>query len=196
MFFLNKDTGFVCGYGSLISGVILRTYDGGETWQNSILPQSNVVTSIDFINDSVGYSGGEDGAIYKTIDGGLTWDYLSCVIWPIDIEDIDFINDSIGFAKPYYNPLYKTIDGGISWTPVSPNINSFFYDGKNHSVYFFDDSNGFVVGDSVIYKTVDQGENWEKQNADSSKYYRAICMIDYDFGANLKMLLAANCLKL
>lgn len=179
--FLSKDTGFVCGYFVQGEGAILRTYDGGENWQNTI-SDILVCTSIVFVNDYVGYSGGQDGVVYKTTDGGITWEYSSSLQPIYDYEAMEFINDSVGFVKAYYGPLYKTTDGAQSWNPVSPIINSLFYEGKNHSIHFVDDSTGFVVGSSAIFKTIDQGDNWYQQNADSGYYYRAIYMINESEG--------------
>ncbi|MFU8844567.1 MAG: WD40/YVTN/BNR-like repeat-containing protein [Bacteroidales bacterium] len=176
LYFLNKDTGFVCGTISHGVGFVMKTSDGGVNWQ---ITYTNLVCSaIDFVNDSVGFTGGQDGGIYKTNDRGETWNYFSNVQAFSDFEDLKFVNDSVGFVKNYSSAIYKTIDGGLTWSVVSDKIGSHFDDRKNNSIHFFTDSIGFVVGIGKIYKTVDQGSSWHKKNVDSKKYYRALCMIN------------------
>ena len=55
------------------------------------------VTTIDFINDDIGWIAGDNGTLLKTVDGGENWNTIQLdEDW--DISMIDFINDSIGWA--------------------------------------------------------------------------------------------------
>ena len=73
--FLNTSFGLAASY----SGYILRTTDGGSTWDTIPTGQPNLVplTSIAIYNDTIAYAGYDDlGAgfgILRTIDAGLTW---------------------------------------------------------------------------------------------------------------------------
>jgi hypothetical protein len=55
-----------------LGGVILRTTNGGSTWNAQVTPTSQTLNSIFFVNDSVGYAAGASGVILKTRTGGTT----------------------------------------------------------------------------------------------------------------------------
>jgi photosystem II stability/assembly factor-like uncharacterized protein len=57
---------------------ILRTSDGGRTWQRIHLDATPGVSEIDFVSRSVGYAKDPWGGLYDTRDGGRTWRY----VWP------------------------------------------------------------------------------------------------------------------
>ena len=68
--FPQKDTGYCAGKG----GVILKTTDAGETWNQ--LPQSllsGIIKSLFFLDANTGYAISGNKLI-KTTDGGLTWE--------------------------------------------------------------------------------------------------------------------------
>ena len=175
--FFNKDTGLVCGSISHGVGYVLRTYDGGETWTNT-QSQMYSCAAIDFVNDSVGFAGGQDGIVYRTIDKGVTWDFLSQISIFIDINELYFTSKNVGFVITYWGSVFKTIDGGISWSAIiRMNDYNYFDDRKSNAIYFVTDSIGFAVGNGV-YKTIDQGDNWLRQNADTTKYYRSVFMLN------------------
>jgi photosystem II stability/assembly factor-like uncharacterized protein len=79
VFFLpdNPDLGWVCGFQS----AVLRTTDGGETWQGARVPVNGMqLESIMFLNDTLGYASGpnsstteNEGNVFKSTDGGETW---------------------------------------------------------------------------------------------------------------------------
>ncbi|HEX6064707.1 MAG TPA: hypothetical protein VFZ04_10835, partial [Longimicrobiales bacterium] len=58
-------------------GSVLRTMDGGQTWQSRSVPDADSLDlrDIEAFDSLSAYvlSAGEDGRIYKTVDGGLTW---------------------------------------------------------------------------------------------------------------------------
>jgi len=89
-FFTSPDTGFI---GTLYSTNILRTVNGGQSWQIVIIPVSTPVYDIRFITTDVGYACGGDGFtsgfILKTVDRGQVWtlDYgdnytYNALSWP------------------------------------------------------------------------------------------------------------------
>lgn len=124
IYFVNSDTGFVVG-GVLGEGAILRTLNGGASWDTTKtfdLVGSTFVslTSVYFPTKMIGYTIGS-GRIFKTIDCGDNW-------FEVDLSntfnsnantDIIFVNADTGFYgyTDFGSACYRTLDGGLSWTP-------------------------------------------------------------------------------
>ena len=60
-------------------GTVLRTVDGGKTWQRRVVPDAEALDfrDIEAFDESTAYAlsigAGELSRIYKTTDGGATW---------------------------------------------------------------------------------------------------------------------------
>lgn len=54
-------------------GLIIRSNDGGKSWQQSKTPASVLLTGVTFVNERKGWAVGHDGLILSTQDGGSTW---------------------------------------------------------------------------------------------------------------------------
>ncbi len=67
---------------------------------------------------------------------------------------VQFPNDT-GYAVGYYGTVIRSTDRGLSWAAM-PFPNS----GNLQDVYFHDALNGFAVGDSGLFHTVDGGLSW------------------------------------
>ena len=78
IFFVNENTGYVCGAG--FYGNIYKTTNGRYNWA----PQTTVpwinMTYILFINQNTGYAGGQSGLIFKTTNGGVSVNQISSEI--------------------------------------------------------------------------------------------------------------------
>jgi len=178
IFFINKDTGWVCN----VDGNIYKTTDGGNTWSTQLHQPNTSFRCIGFANAQNGWSGNlgpgrwsptiDTLPLYSTNDGGNTWQAVSNITGtlPKGICGISVVNDSVVYAVgrvggPAY--LLKTIDGGISWQSIDMNALAFqLIDCK-----FFSADTGIVVGgfpgpnysDSkyrILY-TTDGGTNWQ-----------------------------------
>ena len=74
IYFRNPTLGFICGG----HGAIYRTSDGGATWQSQVLTGDHGISTVNFLNDSLGFCAANDassgeGQVFMTTDGGLTW---------------------------------------------------------------------------------------------------------------------------
>jgi photosystem II stability/assembly factor-like uncharacterized protein len=58
--------------GDRLSGVIVRTLDGGATW-TQVAATPAALQAVVFVDALHGWAGGGDGALWRTSDGGLTW---------------------------------------------------------------------------------------------------------------------------
>ena len=125
-YFKDADNGFVAGgtaptssFPETIKAVILKTTDGGNTWQKKYEggDEGEWCWKISFLNSNFGYASIENfnkANILKTTDGGETWTNLS-VADNHDIQGIGFISDKIGWVGGY-GVTSSTTDGGLTWT--------------------------------------------------------------------------------
>lgn len=186
-FFVNKENGFL-----RIWGTILRTTDSGWTWDTLVVKNDNKAPNLYFVNNSIGfiYGGDKNYSIengfrltefQKTTDGGKTWRIFSAGASPYYGYDLIFfgfkmINDSIGFAHSRY--LFKTTDQGESWNELG----SLTRDSLN-SVYFINDSTGWLCGNSgLILHTKNGGTNWRIQPNPATENLRSIQFANEQIG--------------
>jgi photosystem II stability/assembly factor-like uncharacterized protein len=109
---------------------ILRTTNGGTTWEIKQYPKSGEFFSAIVFHDSLhGVMGGEFGSLVHSTDGGITWmqarvDSSPYAQW--GIRRIRFFNRNYGFAMGGHMDIvgvvWKTTDGGLNWSSsgVSP----------------------------------------------------------------------------
>jgi photosystem II stability/assembly factor-like uncharacterized protein len=123
---VNERVAWASGSG----GTIVRTRDGGATWQLVSIPGSEKLDfrDIDAVAEDVAYvlsiGNGESSRIYKTADGGRSWTlqftntdqqafFDAMAFW--DAERGIAFSDSINGQLV----IRRTVDGGRSWTPVT-----------------------------------------------------------------------------
>ncbi len=64
--FISENEGYVCGYNIIKKqGVLLYTYDGGDTWNKLWHEQDKRLGAIEQANDSILLIGGEDGLLLR-----------------------------------------------------------------------------------------------------------------------------------
>ncbi|MDI9257960.1 WD40/YVTN/BNR-like repeat-containing protein [Flavobacterium sedimenticola] len=129
----NKNEGIVCAATSeditQSNALILKTTDGGETWQKVYQSTRPYETTwkVSFPTKDVGYvtiqsynpdPNVKQQRIAKTTDGGKTWTEINLV------EDagtrefgIGFIDENHGFVGTM-NSGFETIDGGVTWQKI------------------------------------------------------------------------------
>ena len=76
--FIDENTGWVVGIRvnpeeKSQKSIIQMTTDGGETWQNQETGKEDILEDIFFLDDSVGWTVGENGVILHTTNGGNLW---------------------------------------------------------------------------------------------------------------------------
>lgn len=123
-----------------------------------------------------GYAGFNDGYIARSTNGGLTW---STVLDNIEnVNAIDVVGTNTVYVAGYYGYFYKTTNGGVNWaTGVFPNISQYL-----SSVDFIDANTGWVVGESIIFKTTDGGTTWNTQPDGTTNLYYEVHFFDLNKG--------------
>ncbi len=123
--FAPDRSGFVVGF----DGTILRTPDGGATWQQQTSGREGMersLTSVACLNPEQAWAVGF-GAALRTTDGGRSWErakgFLSPGASPAGSHAIDFADASRGWAAAGWQIL-GTSDGGLHWTVLRQQVRS------------------------------------------------------------------------
>lgn len=150
------NTGFAYGSG----GTILRTDDGGSTWNGLATGTGALVYGVDLVdaNTIVARVGGSQACSLRvSTDGGQTFNRVvfdgteaSC---DVAIDSVDFVSKNDGFVLMHDGRVLKTNDGGASFG-VATKVDG----GKQ--LAFADATNGFAITASTLKKTPDGGQTW------------------------------------
>ncbi len=196
-----ENTWYAVGGDFIPSSIIVKSTDDGETWINQQVPTSNLLTSVYFVDENIGYATGVKATIVKTTDGGNNWYNLfpNTGQW---LYSICFVDQNVGWAvggNEYSEIILKTTNGGNNWI-----IQSETGDNKwLQSVSFVNSNLGFAVGGDIynstgyfIYKTTNGGLTWDYQRFSSNSYLNSILMVNekvgYCTGTNGLILKTAN----
>lgn len=164
--FATKDVGFASGWDEYYS-VVLRTVDGGTTWQQTPL-DSMLVFGIHTQTDKHVFIAGYDQScncamILKTSDGGYEWQKENVPEY-FGFYSFAFPTPTTGYVCGYGGGILRTKDGGASWQPLETGTTIVF-----RNITFPNANVGYAVGGEhfnlpdQIYKTTDGGDSWELQ---------------------------------
>ncbi len=172
VFFLpsNPQYGWACGY----NGYVVRTTDGGRTWQGSIVPYNGRMgghlESVHFVDALNGYTSGPAG-VFRSTDGGVTW---ADVTPPFPSEGpwgCYFLSATAGIVLgggcggP--QNFFRTTNGGQSWTLFQSNQPS---SGLTDAILFADGT-GYAVSSGLIWQTTDSGASWSVLASSGPAYW-------------------------
>ncbi len=113
--FPQADTGFVLERNNISTNStrLLKTMDGGASWNEYTPTTSNLLYGLKMINTLEGYIVGENSTVLKTTDGGQNWISLTTNIPPGQILSNIFITSSNIYVSG--EGVYKsTLTTGIS----------------------------------------------------------------------------------
>jgi photosystem II stability/assembly factor-like uncharacterized protein len=105
-----------------VYGTIIKTVDGGITWQEILPNIGEFINDISFVSTKTGYFTTIYGDLYKTTDGGNTWTLVSDYnAVNVGYNQIEFVTETQGYLwnSGSYTKVYLTKDSGNTWTLVA-----------------------------------------------------------------------------
>ncbi|HEX7880452.1 MAG TPA: YCF48-related protein [Candidatus Eisenbacteria bacterium] len=182
--FINQNTGWI-GYLYQVNGTaLIRTDDGGSTWNSVTLPAPapagvcgmQVIDSTTVV--AVGAYYGTPTFI-RTDDAGANWSVLDMSPYCGALVDVHFFNDQVGVAVGSSTPgpnrrhmILRTTDGGITWEvrQVGSRNRELCWKASfpNEQAGFVSIENLAGIGPTYFLKTQDGGVNWTEVFATSS----------------------------
>ncbi|MFZ1517145.1 MAG: YCF48-related protein [Ignavibacteriaceae bacterium] len=180
VFFVDSLYGWAAG----ASSCVLKTTDGGETWNEQTVPINTTLRKIYFSDRNKGVIiGGEVwapyfGSVIVTTDGGNTWIDTDPIPYPSDtrgFNDLHFINESVGYIAGFEG-VYRTTNMGQTWEPKGGS-------GWATAIYFIDPQTGFL-GNTIgsLLKTTDSGGSWQEINSMHWTFHKDIKFLDSQIG--------------
>jgi photosystem II stability/assembly factor-like uncharacterized protein len=154
--FIDSLTGYACAYRTSDTSYILKSTNGGDSWQ-IIYRSYFYMQNFQFLNKDTGYVCG--AYIFKTTNGGFNWIQLnSASVSPEQLYVLN--NDTIWFisSNSLVGGVFRTTNGGVNWTQQ---LNA----GTQNpdKIYMYNSRIGFISnqgGHPDIKKTTNGGFNW------------------------------------
>ncbi len=151
VYFVNDNIGFILGN----NGLLLKTINGGNSWEIININAQHDLRTISFANEQVGFING-----LKTTDGGITW------ITQASSEIYGFIyayNENrimAGHGNSFDGQIYESNDGGLSW------LSTYTFGGLAmfNDCDFVSQNDGYLSSwyGGHLFKTIDAGINWSE----------------------------------
>ncbi len=171
--FPSQNIGYAVGRNQNNS-VVLKTIDGGETWQQLVLPINGILEASSFISVNSGFIVGRNGIILKTDNGGDNWDIIDDG-FPVayDYYSVQFVSQNTVFVSGNDGVIIRSNNDGLNWTMLETYRSQLPVGLVTYnSLHFIDHMNGFAVASKngsyqVVLRTTDGGAFWGIQNSNA-----------------------------
>lgn len=159
---VTQDTVYAVGE----DGTVLKTTNGGNTWQikNEVAGIVDQLFAVQFVSGTVGWAAGEYGQVIKTTDGGLTW-FPQFVPTVSDLYAVYFTSASQGWVGGNGGQIFSTTNGGLSWNPDTTHSGNTIF-----GIYFRNSTTGWAVGtNGEVLTSTNGGNSWTHQTSGTSQ---------------------------
>lgn len=178
--FTSKKRGWIVGSVSrgdrVLDSLLLRTDDGGASWQRVSAPVKVELLHLDFRGEKRGWIVGDRGTILRTADGGETWRQQR-VNTTATLYHVDFEDDETGWAVGERSTILRTTDGGATWLAVEVPVLG--PRATLLSVAFANKDDGWIVGrNGMILRSSDGGRTWVRQESGTKQHIYALYVRD------------------
>lgn len=185
-------------YSSVVTGPnarIYKTENGGDSWTElsgglPIEDDCRIGLAISNEDPNTLYALYVDGDnldvddIYKSTNAGDTWVGLNVHGGDDDIPDNAMGGFGWYFGEVYMNPydndqlivpgveMYQSLDAGLNWEQNVPEWWTYEVHADKHAVAFLDENSYIIATDGGLYKTDNNGDDWEDiENIPITQFY-------------------------
>lgn len=123
---INAQNILVGGYrlvtGQPVQNGIFKSTDGGNHWELIGEVPGSRISSIDFVNTTLGFACSYSNGIFKTTDGGNNWQKLNTdlIDFSPNYNAIKAVSPQVIFAAGNRGTIIKSDDGGENWMQLNP----------------------------------------------------------------------------
>ncbi len=170
-----SDANNGCAVG--LSGIILRTTNGGTTWTQQTSGTNYDLFSVSFTDANNGFAVGANGILLHTTNGGANWTQQVSGTY-YELSGVYFTEANKGCAVGYAGKILHTTNGGANWIQQTSGTNNALW-----GVSFADANNGCAVGDGgTILRTTNGGTTWTQQASGTSNALYGVSFTDANNG--------------
>jgi photosystem II stability/assembly factor-like uncharacterized protein len=185
------------------SGIVLKTTNGGFSWQRQNTGISFPIEDIMFINANMGWAVannfiGMGALILSTTNGGSSWQNYTYPDSTAVFSGVYFLDPLNGWISGYDGLFLNTTNGGASWIR-KPTDSSFASNLPVKSICMYNNRIGYASGGfrdlaGVIWRTTNFGNLWEGHVAGGEPLYGLLVIDslniiavggDLEFGASI-----------
>jgi photosystem II stability/assembly factor-like uncharacterized protein len=135
-------------------GVILRSNDGGRSFQSQVSASDKTLFGVFFADDQRGWAVGMESTMITTTDGGVTWapqQVKSPPGFSLALYDLEILGN-VGWAVGNSGFLLTSTDAGLTWNlvDVPPQLGSYWF----REVALLPGGKGFIVGSTGMVLTI------------------------------------------
>lgn len=167
-------------------GQILRTVDGGQTWNNQLIPNdynNTTFRAIHFISPNIGWAVGNNGTILATVNGGSKarqsdWGRTNSPT-KMNLLTVKAVNRNVVWAAGDSGTVLLTVNAGESWNSVGGGT---IGKARIFAIDALSDQKAWVAAwaDNTAYllRTTNGGANWTVVYTQPNGWLGAIKMSD------------------
>ncbi|MFN3560988.1 MAG: VPS10 domain-containing protein [Chloroherpetonaceae bacterium] len=152
--FLDNQIGFLVGS----NGTILKTTDGGTTWDSKTPAFVDNFNAVSFRDNQVGFVVGKNGKVQRTTNGGDTWTEIHNPAWNNKEIFSVSVKGNLVYIAGEDGLAFKSTDAGNTWTALN-----FKTDSRSNVTGVFiqsPDTVFFIGGGGFIRRTTDRDASY------------------------------------
>jgi photosystem II stability/assembly factor-like uncharacterized protein len=181
-------TSDLTGYAATSSNCIMKTTDGGLSWELKYINNNIVLSKIQFLNSQTGYISTTSNKLCKSTNAGENWEVIDALRTDLGFRSISFKDVNTGYAT--YDSLYrnifvgKTTDGGVTWYDLRKDsliFSSIVTTNGNETYLALSKDSSFYGYKTNLYKSTNGGLDWSF-NFNFAKGVKALSFSSPDTG--------------
>jgi photosystem II stability/assembly factor-like uncharacterized protein len=183
------------------AGTLIKTTDGGSTWNDIPVTGMSSIYDIEFIDNTTGYLCGYDNNIFKTTDGGATWvnqpvTITTPAINTILLAEIEFVSTTFGYCVGFSisfdkNYIFKTTDAGATWNQLTSPAQTSSTADVYASFFAVSANEIYIVGGNVanntstLLKSTNGGISWSNVALNTNRLSGSIFIQNTSYAVGL-----------